>query len=264
MKRLGFEEISLEKIDPYVTRPVDDIFVNNLAAKIATHDYVTPLAVVPSGSKFLCAGGVHRFLALKKLNREFAPCIVYEASDRELPIIALLDNETLPMTRIDRAKIIRKMLDEGQTEEEICDELKISSTQLHSLLILLNIPEEYKNELSEYPKKPTPKKPLSSTHVEEIEKISSTNRAKRKSELYAMIVERARKAQKDETIKIYSHRDVREIVTKSNGQPKKSIQEVADEVEKGRKFTEDEEIIKKICPTCKGRGYVTEKEMMVK
>jgi hypothetical protein len=147
------------------------------------------------------------------------------------------------------------MLDEGQKEEEICDELKISSTQLHSLLVLLNIPEEYKDEVSEYPKKPTPQKPLSSSHVEEIEKLSNTNRTKRKSELYVMIVERARKGQKDETTKIYSHRDVREIVTKSNAQPEKSIREVADEVEKGRRFTKG--IIKKICPTCKGRGYLT-------
>lgn len=259
MKFIEFKKVSLEEIEPYYSRPVDDIFVNNLAAKIATHDYVAPLAVVPKGSKFLCAGGVHRFLALKKLNRENAPCVVYEASDEELPIVALLDNETLPLTRIDKAKIIRKMLDEGRTEEKICDELKISSRQLHSLLALLNIPVKYKDEISEYPKKPTPEKPLSSSHVEEIEKLSNKNRTKRRSELYTIIIERARKAQTDGTVKIYSHREVREIVTKSNAQPNKSIQKVADEVEKGDIPTKDEGIIKKICPTCKGRGYLTEK-----
>jgi ParB/RepB/Spo0J family partition protein len=259
LKRLGFNNVLLEQIEPYLTRPIDDNFVNNLAAKIATHDYVAPLAVVPRGPKFLCAGGVHRFLALKKLKRPTAPCMIYEASDRELPIIALLDNELLPMTRIDKAKIIKKMLEEGQTEEKICDELKISLTQLNSLLVLLEIPEEHKDALSEYPKKPTPQKPLSSTHVEEIEKISDVNRAKRKSELYSVIIEKARKAGNGKT-KIYSHRDVREIVTKSNAQPKKSIKEIADEIKKGHESTEDEGTVKKICPKCKGRGYIIEKE----
>lgn len=257
MEYIGFKHIPLEKIKPYLTRSVDSSFVNNLAAKIATHDYIAPVAVVPRESGFLCAGGVHRFLALQKLKRQTAPCCIYKATDQELPILALLDNESLPMSRIDKAKVIQRMLDEGRKPEEVSDDLKISMVQLNNFLVLLNIPEQYTHKIMEYPKRPNPDKPLTSTHVEEIEKLSIKKKEKRKSELYDLILKRARAARKDSDIKIYSHRDVREIVKKSNEQPSLSIKKVAEKFEaKKEKLTISEEKKRKICPMCKGRGYL--------
>lgn len=257
MKHLGFSYIELGKIEPYLTRPVNSSFVNNLAAKIATHNYVAPLGVVKRGSTYLCAGGIHRLLALRKLKRKTAPCCVYKATDEELPIIALLDNEVLPMSRIDKAKIIKKMFDEGRTEDEVCDDLKISARQLNSLLVLLNVPEEYRKKIIEYPKRPNPKKPLSSTHVEEIEKLSGKHRAKRKSELYTLILDRARKAKVDANVKIYSHREVRRIVKISDSMPEKSIRSVEAQIERRERLaSEVTKKTRKVCPTCKGRGYI--------
>jgi ParB-like chromosome segregation protein Spo0J len=258
MKHLGFSDVELRTIKPYLTRPVDSSFVNNLAAKIATHNYVAPLGVVKRGSTYLCAGGVHRLLALKKLRRKTAPCCVYKATDEELPVIALLDNDVLPMSRIDKAKIINKMFDEGRSEDEICDDLKISSRQLNSLLVLLNVPEEYRKKIIEYPKRPNPKKPLSSTHVEEIEKLSGKHQARRRSELYAQILDRARKAKVDANVKIFSHREVRRIVKVSNSMPEKSIGSVAAQIERREQLaSEVTKKARKVCPTCKGRGYIT-------
>jgi len=51
-------------------------------------------------------------------------------------------------------------------------------------------------------------KPPSASHVEEIAKISGVNQTKRKTELYATIIEGAKKTQVDGTVKIYSHQDV--------------------------------------------------------
>ena len=257
MKHLGFSNIELGKIEPYLTRPVDSSFVNNLAAKIATHNYIAPLGVVKRGSTYLCAGGVHRLLALRKLKRKTAPCCVYRASDEELPILAILDNDVLPMSRIDKAKIIQKMFHEGRSEDEICDDLKISSRQLNSLLVLLNVPEEYRKKIIEYPKRPNPKKPLSSTHVEEIEKLSGKHRARRKSELYAQILDRARRVKVDANVKIYSHREVRQIVKESNSMPEKSISGVAAKIERRKRLANEvTKKTRKVCPTCKGRGYI--------
>lgn len=135
--------------------------------------------------------------------------------------------------------------------------MKISSRQLSSLLVLLNVPEEYRDKIIEYPKFPTSNKPLSSSHVEEIEKLSNVNKMERKSELYSLIMERTRKARAD-GIKIYSHRDIRSIVTMSNAQPERSIQEIAAEIKKGHSSTNNNGTTKIICPMCKGRGYLYE------
>lgn len=257
MKHLGFDYVKIDEIEPHLTRPVDSSFVNNLAAKIATHNYIAPLGVVRRGSTFLCAGGVHRFLALKKLKRKTAPCSIYEASDEELPVIALLDNEVLPMSRIDKAKIIQKMLDEGRAEDEICDDLKISPRQLNSLLVLLNIPDKLRSKLIDYPKRPNPNKPLSSTHVEEIEKLSGSQRERRKSDLYDLILKRAKKAKADGDVNIYSHREVREIVKVSNAEPRKLVQKIVTQIEKKKRLASlAVRKSRKLCPTCKGRGYI--------
>lgn len=257
MRLLEFKHIKLERIEPYLTRPVDSSFVNNLAAKIASHNYVSPLGVIKRDSTYLCAGGVHRLLALRKLQRKTAPCCVYEATDEEVPILALLDNEVLPMSRIDKAKIIQKMLDEGRNEGEICDDLKISSRQLNSLLVLLNVPRKYRKKIIEYPKRPNPNRPLSSTHVEEIEKLSRKQRARRKSELYTVILGRAKKAKVDVNAKIYSHREVREIVKLSNRKPRKTIEAIANQIDRRKRLaSEVERRFRKVCPTCKGRGYI--------
>lgn len=74
--------------------------------------------------------------------------------------------------------------------------------------------------------------------------------------MYSLIMERARRAQADGTVKIYFHRDIRQIVTMSNAQPERPILEIAREIEKGHSSTKDDGIVKTICPVCKGRGYL--------
>ncbi len=94
-------------------------------------------------------------------------------------------------------------------------------------------------------------------HVEEIEKLSRKNRQKRKSELYEIIIERARNAQSDGVSKLYSHREIREMVTRSNAQQNRSVLEIAKEFEKNQTSNNDK--TRKICPVCKGKGYLLEK-----
>ena len=124
-----------------------------LAASIAEHGLLSPLAVRKAGGAYEVVAGERRLRALRLLGWQSAPCVLVTADDLESRLMALVENlQRQDLHYLDEAEACRAILREhGLTQEELARRLGRSPSALANRLRLLKLPESVRAALRESP-----------------------------------------------------------------------------------------------------------------
>ena len=135
-------EVEIGRIIPNPNQPrteFKETEIVNLAESIANNGILQPLSVRRIGEKYELIAGERRLRAAKMCELQSVPCIVYEMSDRNSAILALVENiQRQNLSFFDEAAAIEKLISYyGLTQEEAASKLgKAQSTIANKLRIL--------------------------------------------------------------------------------------------------------------------------------
>ena len=147
-------ELSQLSSDPQGARRGDSgAELRALAASIAEHGLLVPLAVRKVGRGYAVVAGERRLRALRLLGWKSAPCVLVTADDLESRLMALVENiQRQELHYLDEAEACRAILREhGLTQEELAHRLGRSPSALANRLRLLKLPESVRAVLRESP-----------------------------------------------------------------------------------------------------------------
>lgn len=134
------QELPLSFIkDRHLVRAINPAYVDRLAStikRVGVKDF--PLAATPDGILF---GGNHRFEAFKKLGIDQCWMAVYQppSLDRESLQLNTASEELLPTTFVDHAELVWRKLKDGQTQQQVAEDLEWTLNKVKKLSMLQNI-----------------------------------------------------------------------------------------------------------------------------
>ena len=152
-------EVSIDLIIPNPYQPRNDIDngdISSLAESIEQNGILQPLTVRRYSDKFELIAGERRLRAAKMCNMDAVPCIVYDISQRESAILALVENiQREDLSYFDEASAIEKLIKYyGMTQEDAAAKLGKAQSTIANKLRLLRLTDEERiiivqNELTE-------------------------------------------------------------------------------------------------------------------
>lgn len=112
-------------IDPHPDNPRKNIGdVTDLAASIKTNGLLTPLSVVPNGSRFRVIAGHRRLMACKQAGTGAVPCFVLDLDPLQQLEAMITENcQREQLTALEEADAIQGMLDLGATTANVAHRL---------------------------------------------------------------------------------------------------------------------------------------------
>lgn len=127
--------------------------IRALAASIARHGLLSPLAVRRVEGGYELVAGERRLRALRLLGWKSAPCVLLDADDLESRLLSLIENiQREDLHYLDEAEACRAILSEhGITQEELARRLGRSPSAVANRLRLLKLPGEVRAFLRETP-----------------------------------------------------------------------------------------------------------------
>lgn len=127
--------------------------IRALAASIARHGLLAPLAVRRAQNGYEVIAGERRLRALRLLGWKSAPCVVLTADDLESRLLALIENiEREELHYLDEAEAYRAIVREhGLTQEELARRLGRSPSAVANRLRLLKLSAEVRAYLKATP-----------------------------------------------------------------------------------------------------------------
>lgn len=116
-------------IDPHPDNPRKNIGdVTDLAASIKTNGLLTPLSVVPNGSRYRVIAGHRRLMACKQAGTGAVPCFVLQLDPLQQLEAMITENcQREQLTVLEEADAIQGMLDLGATTASVAHRLGRSS-----------------------------------------------------------------------------------------------------------------------------------------
>lgn len=137
-------EISISLIDPNVNQPrkvFDDASLMELTNSIRVHGVISPIILVPVGSRYMIISGERRYRAAKKAGLMTIPAIVRNYSQKQIDEISLIENlQREDLNPIETAVAIKKLMDEYKyTQEEVADRIGKSRPAVANTLRLLTL-----------------------------------------------------------------------------------------------------------------------------
>lgn len=117
--------INTSLIDPHPDNPRKNIGdVTDLAASIKTNGLLTPLSVVPNGSRYRVIAGHRRLAACKQAGIGFVPCFVLQLDPlQQLEAMVTENCQREQLTVLEEADAIQGMLDLGATTASVAHRL---------------------------------------------------------------------------------------------------------------------------------------------
>lgn len=117
--------INTSLIDPHPDNPRKNIGdVTDLAASIKTNGLLTPLSVVPNGSRYRVIAGHRRLAACKQAGIGFVPCFVLGLDPlQQLEAMVTENCQREQLTVLEEADAIQGMLDLGATTASVAHRL---------------------------------------------------------------------------------------------------------------------------------------------
>lgn len=117
--------INTSLIDPHPDNPRKNIGdVTDLAASIKTNGLLTPLSVVPNGSRYRVIAGHRRLMACKQAGIGFVPCFVLQLDPlQQLEAMVTENCQREQLTVLEEADAIQGMLDLGATTASVAHRL---------------------------------------------------------------------------------------------------------------------------------------------
>jgi site-specific DNA-methyltransferase (adenine-specific) len=134
--------LKVKDLIPYPIRGLRENVLERLRGRIKERGYNVAkcLIVVKMDSKYYVADGNHRLKVLQEENIEEVPCVVYE--DIDIYRIAVESNQDedvyASMDLFDWLDVIRKLKDEGHTQQEIGDRIGWSRQQVSQYSMLID------------------------------------------------------------------------------------------------------------------------------
>lgn len=121
--------INTSLIDPHPDNPRKNIGdVTDLAASIKTNGLLTPLSVVPNGSRYRVIAGHRRLAACKQAGIRAAPCFVLQLGPlQQLEAMVTENCQREQLTVLEEADAIQGMLDLGATTASVAHRLSRSA-----------------------------------------------------------------------------------------------------------------------------------------
>ena len=141
------ETLPLREIEPDPDQPrktFDEQTLGELAASIAEHGLLQPIAVRPQGlGRYLIVAGERRWRACRMAGLSEVPVIVKEVSDEQAMELALVENlQREDLDPVEEAAGIRELMTRcNLTQEQAAQKLGKSRSALANSLRLLNLPE---------------------------------------------------------------------------------------------------------------------------
>lgn len=137
-------EISIAQIDPNVNQPrkvFDDAALMELTNSIRVHGVISPIILVPVGSRYMIISGERRYRAAKKAGLMTIPAIVRNYTQKQIDEISLIENlQREDLNPIETAVAIKKLMDEYKyTQEEVADRIGKSRPAVANTLRLLSL-----------------------------------------------------------------------------------------------------------------------------
>lgn len=116
-------------IDPHPDNPRKNIGdVTDLAASIKANGLLSPLSVVPNGSRFRVIAGHRRLMACKQAGTGAVPCFVLDLDPlQQLEVMVTENCQREQLTVLEEADAIQGMLDLGATTASVAHRLGRSS-----------------------------------------------------------------------------------------------------------------------------------------
>lgn len=117
--------INTSLIDPHPDNPRKNIGdVTDLAASIKTNGLLTPLSVVPNGSRYRVIAGHRRLMACKQAGTGAVPCFVLDLDPlQQLEAMVTENCQREQLTTLEEADAIQGMLDLGATTANVAHRL---------------------------------------------------------------------------------------------------------------------------------------------
>ena len=141
------ETLPLREIEPDPDQPrktFDDETLGELAASIAEHGLLQPIAVRPKGlDTYLIVAGERRWRACRMAGLNEVPVIVKDVTDEQAMELALVENlQREDLDPVEEAAGIRELMTRCDlTQEQAAQKLGKSRSALANSLRLLNLPE---------------------------------------------------------------------------------------------------------------------------
>ena len=141
------ETLPLREIEPDPDQPrktFDDETLGELAASIAEHGLLQPIAVRPKGlDTYLIVAGERRWRACRMAGLNEVPVIVKDVTDEQAMELALVENlQREDLDPVEEAMGIRDLMTRCDlTQEQAAQKLGKSRSALANSLRLLNLPE---------------------------------------------------------------------------------------------------------------------------
>lgn len=141
------ETLPLREIEPDPDQPrktFDDETLGELAASIAEHGLLQPIAVRPKGlDTYLIVAGERRWRACRMAGLSEVPVIVKDVTDEQAMELALVENlQREDLDPVEEAMGIRELMTRCDlTQEQAAQKLGKSRSALANSLRLLNLPE---------------------------------------------------------------------------------------------------------------------------
>lgn len=89
---------------------ISEVEIDELAQSIQQVGLLQPIIVTPLGEKYAIVAGERRYLAMKRLEKEFIPCIILEGSQRQNEIVQLVENiQRVDTTPLEEADVVIKL-----------------------------------------------------------------------------------------------------------------------------------------------------------
>lgn len=128
-----YKILKVSELEHFLIRDIRQGVVDELVERFKKgYNPSKPLTVVEKENRLLVANGNHRLKALKELNIEEVPCIIY--NDVDLYKLAVEGNEDedtySPMDLFDWLEIVQAMRKEGYTQQEIGEKIGWSRSKV--------------------------------------------------------------------------------------------------------------------------------------
>lgn len=121
----------------------DDKELQPLSESLAEHGMLQPIIVRRWNDRYQIISGERRWRAATAAGWEQVPCHVWEADDRKMAELALVENvQRKDLNPLEKAVSFQKYLDQYRcTKEELARRLKIDRSTVANLVRLLELPE---------------------------------------------------------------------------------------------------------------------------
>lgn len=143
--------ISIEDIIPNRFQPrlsFGEKELNELADSIRQHGVLQPLLVRKIGDKYEIIAGERRYKASCIAGLNNVPAIVVETDDNTSAEIAITENiQRKDLSAIEEAQSYKKLLDKGQTQEDVAKKLGIGQSTVANKVRLLALTDEAQDAL---------------------------------------------------------------------------------------------------------------------